>query len=411
MKNLISAAIICLLVLMTVSGSASPGQIQQIEAPDLRPGTVPPDLGLTSILQAPDGTKADWSSLKGKVVVLEFWATWCAPCIAVQPHLNELTEEFKDKPVQFISVTNEDESTVKNFLKRRQIKGWIGLDTAGVATKAYGAFAIPKTVVVGPDGKIAALPGSDKLSSNLISEVMQGSYTAPPANDSGKKTTVIAPTPLNLSEKEKDPAQLSFSIKVSKAESMMMGSNKGRITATGALLGPFLSRVLGVPEFCVKLPMDLQRSRYDVTATWLNGNSETNKPWLVNSIETALGLKISRTKQEMDTYVVTVSQGGTAVGLKPSSGTSFHSSTADGILSATASDLKFLMTAIEGAVKLPIINETGLQGRFDWNIYFDPKNPDSLFEALKTDAGLKLTKTKRQVDVVIVEQVSQTAVK
>ena len=408
MKIIVCTVLICLFALMTVSGTALPEQIQKIEAPDLKPGTVPPDLGLTGILQAPDGTNADWSSLKGKVVVLEFWATWCAPCIAVQPHLNELTEEFKDKPVQFISVTNEDEATVKNFLKRRQIKGWIGLDTNHVATRAYGAFAIPKTVVVGTDGKIAALPFSDKLTSSLINEVIQGTYVAPPVNESGKKMTLIAPTPLNLTEKEKDPAQLSFSIKPSKAAGTMMGMNKGKISATGAPLGTLLASIMDVPKVCVKLPADLQDSKYDLAATWLNDNSDVYRPWLVNSIETALGLKITRAKQEMDTYVVTVAESN-ATGLRPSTAKSFHSSSSEGILAATASDLKYLMSAIEKSFQLPVINETGLQGRYDWNIYFDSKNPNSLLKALKTDAGLKLTKTKRQIDVVIVEQVSQTA--
>src|SRR6185369_16344720 len=114
--------------------------------------------------------------------------------------------------------------------------------------------------------------------------VIQGSYVAPPVNESGKKMTLIAPTPLNLSEKEKDPAQLSFSIKPSKAAGMMMGTNKGKMSATGAPLGTLLASVMDVPKVCVKLPVDLQDSKYDLTATWLNDNSDVYRPWLVNSI-------------------------------------------------------------------------------------------------------------------------------
>ena len=44
-------------------------------------------------------------SLKGKVVVLEFWTTWCGPCVAAIPHLNELSEKYADKPVQFIAIS------------------------------------------------------------------------------------------------------------------------------------------------------------------------------------------------------------------------------------------------------------------------------------------------------------------
>ncbi len=98
------------------------------KSPDVNPGEPAPPLELEKLLQAPAGMKANWPSLKGNVVVLEFWATWCAPCIAAMPHLNELTEQFKDKAVKFISITDEDEATVAPFLSRRTIKAgsaWI----------------------------------------------------------------------------------------------------------------------------------------------------------------------------------------------------------------------------------------------------------------------------------------------
>lgn len=57
-------------------------------------GTPAPPLGLMQLLQAPLGARADWASLKGKVV-LEFWARWCSPCVASLPHFNELVESLE----------------------------------------------------------------------------------------------------------------------------------------------------------------------------------------------------------------------------------------------------------------------------------------------------------------------------
>src|SRR5437899_5174313 len=92
-------------------------------------GERPPTIGLEKLLQAPEGTKASWAALKGKVVVLEFWATWCGPCVAAISHLNELADQFKGWPVQFIAVADEDEQVVTRFLKRKPIHAWVGLDT------------------------------------------------------------------------------------------------------------------------------------------------------------------------------------------------------------------------------------------------------------------------------------------
>src|SRR6185503_11931309 len=100
-------------------------------------GKPAPELGLEQVLQAPAGTEASWEKLKGKVVVLEFWATWCAPCIAAIPHLNELADHFKGKPVQFIAITDEQNKVIEAFLKKRAMRAWIGLDTDKSMFKAY----------------------------------------------------------------------------------------------------------------------------------------------------------------------------------------------------------------------------------------------------------------------------------
>src|SRR5271155_473061 len=120
-------------------------------------GGVPPPLTLTKTIQGPPATELNWDKLKGKVVVLEFWATWCGPCVASIPHLNELAEEFKDKPVVFISVTSENEDVMRLFLKNHSIKAWIGLDDYEVLNKAFHVEGIPHAVIVDATGHIVAI--------------------------------------------------------------------------------------------------------------------------------------------------------------------------------------------------------------------------------------------------------------
>lgn len=140
--------------------------------PPVRVGERPPALGIEELLQAPKGAGADWKSLEGKVVVLEFWATWCGPCIVSLPHLNELAEKFKDKPVQFISVTNESRLVVERFLGQRQMRGWIGLDTDNSMIRDYGVGSIPHAVVVDKTGTVRAVTIPARLTERFLNELV-----------------------------------------------------------------------------------------------------------------------------------------------------------------------------------------------------------------------------------------------
>jgi thiol-disulfide isomerase/thioredoxin len=140
----------------------------------LKEGDPAPALGIEKLLQAPENAVASWEALRGKVVVVEFWATWCVPCIQQIPHMNELVEAFRDQPVQFLSVSDEDEATVSAFLKKRPMKPWIGLDTDQSMLEGYQVFSIPYLVLVDAKGQIAAFLHPAILTKQLLEDVLAG---------------------------------------------------------------------------------------------------------------------------------------------------------------------------------------------------------------------------------------------
>jgi thiol-disulfide isomerase/thioredoxin len=140
----------------------------------LKVGDPAPPLGLEALLQAPEGTAANWDAFRGKVVVVEFWATWCVPCIQQIPHMNELVEAFRDKPVRFLSVSDEDRATVEAFVKSRPMKAWIGLDTDESMYEGYQVFSIPYLVVVNAQGQIAGILHPAELTADGLNAVLAG---------------------------------------------------------------------------------------------------------------------------------------------------------------------------------------------------------------------------------------------
>jgi thiol-disulfide isomerase/thioredoxin len=91
--------------------------------------------------------------LKGKVVIVEFWATWCPPCRASIPHLVELRDKLDKSKVEIIGLTDEPKSKIETFVKDMKMNYTVGYgSTSG---QAYGVTGIPHAFVIGPDGKIA----------------------------------------------------------------------------------------------------------------------------------------------------------------------------------------------------------------------------------------------------------------
>jgi cytochrome c biogenesis protein CcmG/thiol:disulfide interchange protein DsbE len=120
-------------------------------------GTRPPRIGNP----APDFTvqdsdrKLSLSDYKGKVVLLNFWATWCAPCIAEMPDLIALQEKMKDKGVVVVGVSiDADEDAYHKFLKDYKVNFVTVRDEERKAPTLYGTFGWPETYIIDRQGVV-----------------------------------------------------------------------------------------------------------------------------------------------------------------------------------------------------------------------------------------------------------------
>lgn len=106
-------------------------------------------------LRTLDGKPVSLATLKGKVVILDFWATWCPPCRAGLPILERVAEDYRDKDVVFYAVNcGEQAREVKAFLQQSGLEIPIALDTSKAVARKYLMTAIPQTVVIDKEGVV-----------------------------------------------------------------------------------------------------------------------------------------------------------------------------------------------------------------------------------------------------------------
>ena len=133
------------------------GRVTLNAAVNLKPGDTAPDFATTTA----DGQPLKLSDFRGKYVLLDFWATWCGPCVGETPNLKATYDAFsKDKRFAMVSLSLDAEPQApQKFARNHNIawtQGFLGDWSHDKLTSKYGVYGIPSIFLIGPNGKILA---------------------------------------------------------------------------------------------------------------------------------------------------------------------------------------------------------------------------------------------------------------
>jgi len=132
------------------------------------------------VVATPEGKKVSLKDFRGKIVFLNFWASWCVPCREEMPAMDRLYQEFKGKNFVVLAVAVKDrKQDAINFVKELKLSYPIGLDPEGEVGLLYGAWGLPTTYLIGPKGEgLARAWGPAEwhgpAARNLIKELTEG---------------------------------------------------------------------------------------------------------------------------------------------------------------------------------------------------------------------------------------------
>ncbi|MCO6431693.1 MAG: TlpA family protein disulfide reductase [Deltaproteobacteria bacterium] len=121
----------------------------------LNPGNHPPRIELPDL----EGKKHSLEDYRGKVVLLNFWASWCLPCVAELPALQNLYDQLRDSGFVVIAVgIDDDEASLAEFKRRFGLSFPVLVDKSGTVKSRYRISGVPESFVLDSEGKLVLFP-------------------------------------------------------------------------------------------------------------------------------------------------------------------------------------------------------------------------------------------------------------
>ncbi len=152
-KKIIFAAVAVLQPLLSFADPVSSEELIRVGLQPLKEGTEIVDFELQDL----DGASRRLSDFNGRVVFLNFWATWCGPCRVEMPSMQRLYERLKASGLEIVAVNlQEDRRSVQRFVDELGLSFPVLLDTTGRVGATYGARSIPTTYIVDREGFVIA---------------------------------------------------------------------------------------------------------------------------------------------------------------------------------------------------------------------------------------------------------------
>ena len=119
------------------------------------------------------GQEVSLKKFRGQVVLLDFWATWCVPCIAEMPHLKEIYDKYKDQNFEIVGISLDQTQTALDSYIEEQNITWTQFLDSGAVAKMYNVTSIPATFLIDGEGIVREVELRGSALEEAVAELVQ----------------------------------------------------------------------------------------------------------------------------------------------------------------------------------------------------------------------------------------------
>lgn len=398
-------SLLCLVLLTLVASPMASGQA----ADSLVVGQAAPEITVTRYVSAPAGSPETLAALRGQWTVIDFWAAWCAFCVADVPHMNALADSLAGEPVALVTLSADAEPTLRSVFAAQPSRTWVAFDSAGATAARYQIGGYPQAVVVDPEGRIAAFANPTDLTARALLALVRGERPAIPYQyfrPSGTPADFVWDKSTTANEDDPDLyAQAILRRSYVNQTFLRWRATPGRILGDGVPLADLIQHAYGASPFAFdnRLAPSLAQFRVSVVAS--DPTHAAARAMLRDALANAFALDARLELRPMDVVVLRRRSGGDAALFRRAD---LVRPPFDGMASWTGIHVSgvgmdFVVGSLESyAFRTVVVDETGLDGSYDVDLTWTPRDSRSTEVALER-AGFEVVRERRNVPVLVVE--------